>query len=223
MVIAQKPKHAGAKTAQEIVDGSFSRFEDAVQNAAQAEVRSIERDRELSSQLTDAFNSYLGSREPTIDLLDRFMRSEGSDLVYNYAEENGQSLFSTFGVFSYHYRGGKLALEEVGVEGIDAFLESIKKRAVDAIQKSMTNEQGERGQRSEFSAEVIPSVEGANQLQPSTLARISELFNSSVGYQGNEGNPVEMASLPRGKLPLVLTEDGTLMWSTGVLVGQTMF
>lgn len=223
MATTQKSRQMGTKTAQEIVDGSFSRFEDAVQNAAQAEVRSMERDRELSSQLTDAFNSYLGSREPTIDLLDSFMRTQGNDLVYSYAEEKGYSLFSTFGVFGYHYSGGKLALEEVGVEGIDAFVESIKASAVDAIQKSMTTETGERGQRSEFSSEVLPSVEGTNQLQPSTLARLSELFNSSVGYEGDPGNAVEVSSLPRGKLPLVLTEEGTLMWSSGVLVGQVSF
>jgi len=208
-----------------MVDGSFSRFEDAVQSAAQAEVRSIERDRELSSQLTEAFMAYLGNREPTLGLLDSFMQpgGEGNDLVYSYAEEKGFPLFSTFGIFSYRYTGGKVSLEDVAIEGIDAFVESIKAGAVDTIQNSMTTETGERGQRSEFNVEVIPGVEGANQLQPSTLARISELFNSSVGYHGSEGNPVEMASLPRGKLPLVLTEDGTLIWSTGVLVGQATF
>jgi len=206
-----KPTQAGAKTADQMVGDCYGRFERAVTEQADQELAALHNNRDLTQQLTDAFDTYLNSRTATQDLMDSFMTSQGSEIVYDFAQEQGLALFYTFGHFSYGYHGGQLSISGPSMEGLDDFISDIREKCVGIVSYGM----GQGGQNNEapISGEDLYDI---------TLQKLAEIFNESIGYQGSEeggfGSRIPPEELERGRLPIFFdVEHSCVCWSHGVL------
>lgn len=202
-------KPAGAaKTAEQVVRESYGRFERAVQEQADTEVAALRNNRDLTERLTSAFDAHLEGRAATQDLLDSFMTSQGNDIVYDFAQEQGLALFYTYGDFSYGYRGGRLSISSPVIDGIDTFLSDFREKCAGVVSWGL----GQGGQNNE-------ALVGGENMYEITIQKLSELFNDSVGYEGARdfGSRISAEELESGRLPLFFYPDGRVCWSRGVL------
>lgn len=195
--------------AVQMVERAYPAFQEAVTDAANREVRSLGNNRDLTQKLTEEFNTYLNGRTPTQDLLDRFMSLKGSDIVYNFAQQEGLALFYQFGTFSYNYSSGKLSISEQAIDEqkLNQFLSDFNRNCEDRITWGLYGTHADGPENSGI-------VSGMYDI---TLQTISELFTSEVAYAGNQASPVAVSDVPRSKLPLTLDENGIVRWSIGVL------
>lgn len=193
-----------------MVGDCYGRFERAVTEQADQELAALRNNRDLTQQLTDAFDTYLNGQTATQELMDGFMTGQGNDIVYDFAQQQGLALFYTFGQFSYGYRRGQLSISDISMEGLDDFISDIKEKCTGIVSWGMG--QGGENNEAPISGQDVYDI---------TLQKLAELFNDSVGYQGSEeggfGSRISPEELERGRLPLFFdVEHSCVCWSHGV-------